>query len=218
MSERAAFLTAILEQPHEDTHRLVFADWLQEQGNENDRQRAEFIRLQIDISKWEDKITSDIRRRAENILQRLSKGAPVKLTAKTPATMLVREHLLLHSPKMVATESNWMKWFMDDLVFTHQFGPNYRRGFVSSLDCLTPESLTVRRDQLCSIFARHPIDNLVILELRAEIEPPGEGYQWQAYYYHGRDEDYCSMNGWETRAEMVGGVLDDLERLQAEFA
>jgi uncharacterized protein (TIGR02996 family) len=39
-----AILQAILDEPDDDTHRLVYADWLEDNG-ENDR--AEFIRLQI---------------------------------------------------------------------------------------------------------------------------------------------------------------------------
>jgi uncharacterized protein (TIGR02996 family) len=41
---RAAFLEAIRAEPDEMAHRLVFADWLDEQGEEA---RAEFIRLQV---------------------------------------------------------------------------------------------------------------------------------------------------------------------------
>ena len=48
MTEREALLRAICENPDDDTPRLVFADWLQENGEE---QRAEFIRVQIEQSK-----------------------------------------------------------------------------------------------------------------------------------------------------------------------
>ena len=41
MSERAAFVSAILDNPADDTVRLVFADWLDEHG---EPERAEFIR------------------------------------------------------------------------------------------------------------------------------------------------------------------------------
>jgi uncharacterized protein (TIGR02996 family) len=41
---RDAFLRAILESPEDDTTRLVFADWLDDNG---ELERAEFIRLQI---------------------------------------------------------------------------------------------------------------------------------------------------------------------------
>jgi uncharacterized protein (TIGR02996 family) len=44
MTLERAFLQAILETPEEDGPRLVFADWLEDQG---DTDRAEFIRLRI---------------------------------------------------------------------------------------------------------------------------------------------------------------------------
>lgn len=44
---RAAFLRAICENPDDDTARLVFADWLDEQG---DADRAAFIRLQVGLA------------------------------------------------------------------------------------------------------------------------------------------------------------------------
>jgi uncharacterized protein (TIGR02996 family) len=42
--EREAFLSAILASPGEDTPRLVFADWLDENGAEEDRAHAALIR------------------------------------------------------------------------------------------------------------------------------------------------------------------------------
>lgn len=41
--EADAFLDAIFDYPDDDTPRLVYADWLQEHGQEN---YAQFIRLQ----------------------------------------------------------------------------------------------------------------------------------------------------------------------------
>lgn len=48
MNEREALLRAVCDNPDDDTPRLVFADWLQENGNESDCARAEFIRAQIE--------------------------------------------------------------------------------------------------------------------------------------------------------------------------
>jgi uncharacterized protein (TIGR02996 family) len=48
MSERAAFISAILDNPDNDTVRLVFADWLEEHG---EAERAEFIRCQIEVAR-----------------------------------------------------------------------------------------------------------------------------------------------------------------------
>jgi uncharacterized protein (TIGR02996 family) len=45
MSDEEALFAAILAHPDEDTPRLVYADWLQEHGDEP---RADFIRLQIE--------------------------------------------------------------------------------------------------------------------------------------------------------------------------
>jgi uncharacterized protein (TIGR02996 family) len=51
MNEREALLRAICDNPDDDTLRLVFADWLQEHGDESDQARAEFIRVQIEADR-----------------------------------------------------------------------------------------------------------------------------------------------------------------------
>lgn len=44
MTERECFLRKILEEPAEDCHRLVYADWLDENGDHDDRRAAGFVR------------------------------------------------------------------------------------------------------------------------------------------------------------------------------
>lgn len=68
MSDRAAFISAILADLAADTPRLVFADWLQEYGEEA---RAEFIRCQIEAAKRprEKRAESDPGKRAAAILK-----------------------------------------------------------------------------------------------------------------------------------------------------
>ena len=51
MSEEAAFLRAICENPDEDTPRLVFADWLDELGGEVNTNWAELIRVQVPLAR-----------------------------------------------------------------------------------------------------------------------------------------------------------------------
>jgi uncharacterized protein (TIGR02996 family) len=48
MKQEKAFLQAIVKNPDDDTSRLVYADWLEEQG---DAARAEFIRVQIELAR-----------------------------------------------------------------------------------------------------------------------------------------------------------------------
>jgi uncharacterized protein (TIGR02996 family) len=48
---RESFLQAIIEAPEDDTPRLVFADWLDDQGDEHSVMQAAFIRAQITRAK-----------------------------------------------------------------------------------------------------------------------------------------------------------------------
>lgn len=54
MTERHAILTAIRENPDDDTPRLVYADWLEEHG---EPERAELVRVQVEIAKtWQPRL------------------------------------------------------------------------------------------------------------------------------------------------------------------
>jgi uncharacterized protein (TIGR02996 family) len=55
-----AFLEAIRAEPDEDAHRLVFADWLDDQGGEDNAARADFIRTQCALARLP---RHDLRRR-----------------------------------------------------------------------------------------------------------------------------------------------------------
>jgi uncharacterized protein (TIGR02996 family) len=57
MTEREAFIAAILAAPDDDLPRLVYADWLEEQG---EVERAEFIRVQCELAKPERCLTPNI--------------------------------------------------------------------------------------------------------------------------------------------------------------
>src|SRR5438309_575800 len=60
-----AFLASILETPDDDVPRLIYADWLDDQG---DTERAEFIRLQIELARL-----SECGLRAEELEKREEK-------------------------------------------------------------------------------------------------------------------------------------------------
>lgn len=50
MTHADAFLQDILAHPDDDAPRLIFADWLEEQGHANSTARAEFIRIQCALA------------------------------------------------------------------------------------------------------------------------------------------------------------------------
>jgi uncharacterized protein (TIGR02996 family) len=67
VADAQAFLDAILDAPDDDAHRLVYADWLDDNG---DAERAEFIRTQIELARGvEDESRRDgLRRRERELL------------------------------------------------------------------------------------------------------------------------------------------------------
>src|SRR5262249_22441200 len=68
MSAQAGFLSDIIEHPDDDTPRLVYADWLEENG---DPDRAEFIRVQIERARLaaDDPRQRALEQREEELLQ-----------------------------------------------------------------------------------------------------------------------------------------------------
>ena len=75
MNHDEAFLQDILERPEEDAPRLVYADWLDDQGRAT---QAELIRVQIELARLPDD-QSDRRAllqgRERYLLARVAKGA-----------------------------------------------------------------------------------------------------------------------------------------------
>jgi uncharacterized protein (TIGR02996 family) len=65
----SAFLQAIRENPDDDTTRLIYADWLDEQGDKANATRAELIRLQVDLHG--DNRPHKVRRKREKQLAEL---------------------------------------------------------------------------------------------------------------------------------------------------
>ncbi len=68
MPTAEAFLEAIIANPDDDAPRLMYADWLEEQG---DAARAEFIRVQIALARMgeEDGRREGLRRRERELLE-----------------------------------------------------------------------------------------------------------------------------------------------------
>lgn len=60
MTDHDALLVAILSHPDEDTPRLIYADWLQENG---DADRGEFIRIDVELARTPPGTEEDERRR-----------------------------------------------------------------------------------------------------------------------------------------------------------
>jgi uncharacterized protein (TIGR02996 family) len=97
----ASLLRAVCVDPSDDFRRLVLADALDDDG---DAARAEFVRVQVELSRINP--GPDEHARASNLLRRYHKGAPIRMRARTPATLLAREAILL--------DECGEKWFRAD--------------------------------------------------------------------------------------------------------
>lgn len=73
MTHEDAFIRAITESPEDDTHRLVYADWLEENGQ---AERARFIRLQCEaaVLPWDDPRRSALYKEIGRLLRRHGRG------------------------------------------------------------------------------------------------------------------------------------------------
>src|SRR5215467_9177428 len=67
MSDHDALLAAILADPADDTARLVYADWLSENGESD---RGEFIRVEIELARTPPHTEDDERRRQTLLTRR----------------------------------------------------------------------------------------------------------------------------------------------------
>ena len=61
MGEEAGFLSAIRQTPADETTRLVYADWLDEQGDPDSKSRAEFIRLEVQMAATPEQSLNRVR-------------------------------------------------------------------------------------------------------------------------------------------------------------
>src|SRR5262245_57432113 len=83
---------AIANEPEEDTPRLAFADWLDEEGGEVNIARAEFIRLQVMLYRTGEETpeTRVARRRASELLERYRAAWGFPVTGQLRSRCVVR--------------------------------------------------------------------------------------------------------------------------------
>ncbi|HEY7311545.1 MAG TPA: TIGR02996 domain-containing protein [Gemmataceae bacterium] len=144
MHSREAFLQAIVEDPDDDTPRLIYADWLEEHG---DVHRAEFIRVQCELARL-----------------------PEDEEARRPA-LLTREWTLLstHAKEWLAElpSLEGIKW--DEVMPTgkRDMVPCFERGFASAV---IAENEKAFEKQAAALFRAAPIKELRINERIEDLE------------------------------------------------
>jgi len=152
MTEREAFIRKICEEPFEDTHRLVFADWLEE--NE-ERTYAEFIRIACGRENPDPHYPGAFYSYGQHrmIDKRLGFFADVmRLLRKAGNAEIGQENFGSYSWNEQSDGSVYME--VKDTRFT------IRKGFVSDA-ALTYEAFMRHHGEL---FAAHPITSVKITD------------------------------------------------------
>jgi uncharacterized protein (TIGR02996 family) len=243
MIGKTAFENQVHADPDDDTVRLVFADWLDENG---DPGRAKFVRLQIECSKTvnpvpEDDATLGLLYDAMDLLDSAeARGVWWPYFVGTSPYFKVRPE----GGDAVCVEYEVQHnsyWQMNKIV-------RFRRGFPDMVFATTQDLVGGNACQWCSgkgyvkvnrrhgngtrrsgcpecrgkgvgrglfdYVAANPIENISVYDcmFRIEVEPPGEDYGWQAYWYPYGHESYSMLvGGNDSRAELFGKIREWLE-------
>jgi uncharacterized protein (TIGR02996 family) len=159
----AGLLRAVLEVPGCDDRRLVYADWLEEQG---DGEYAEFVRVQCALAAMESRhrheCTSAVRRGME------SRGLKTR-----EGELLSRGYWRFPMGTLWSGAAKTLRW-------------DYSRGFIESVSL--PRAAFMEHAH--ALFARHPITAVTLTDCRPrEISdwqrPAGpRQFVWGFYYPH----------------------------------
>jgi uncharacterized protein (TIGR02996 family) len=136
----AAFLAAVCAAPDDDTPRLAFADWLEEQG---ETERAEFIRVQVELASVE----------ADAGLNRMPQRAPGENWNEWQDRYLRRRHSLIQRRYALRRRERELLFSLPGSLWLGDWEPNpdrithgklthigrpcvlVRRGFVHAITC-----------------------------------------------------------------------------------
>lgn len=164
MSDEPALLAAIRANPEEDTPRLVYADFLQERARPGDAERAEFIRVQIELARMEaDTVENCVPRWGE-------------LSARERDLFQTDESYTL---EWFGLPQPWVRIARLQLFSTEPSDYSYavaRRGFIESVTTPAADWLT-HGD---AIRARHPVMR-VRLMTRPIVAGGAGGSYWLPY-------------------------------------
>ncbi|WP_439627516.1 TIGR02996 domain-containing protein [Gemmata sp.] len=234
-----ALLAAVLADPRDDTRRLALADLLDETDQPA---RAAFIRAQVAVARHGD-ANMACERSGRKLSHTGEPGPLFESRCRCRPCGLARSEYRASCRHVTEWErvaiEPYLKEYADAVIasitgrdvrgqwpvmrdqFSSRPRVRFRRGFVDRVT-LTSESF---RTHGAALFARNPVEAFVLpdAELRVEIDPPGDGHDWQAYYFGPPprryvDGGYLGMNVWERREDVVPGVIRELGMDQARAA
>jgi uncharacterized protein (TIGR02996 family) len=196
MNDRLALLSAILAAPDDDLPRLVFADWLDENGTTDaDAARAEFIRLGCK-SKAKSRITSAETKWLDANWRRLLTHTVAARPSEAKPPKMAREG------RFVRVSFRWME---PPLVRAPQLSFEYVRGFA--------RSVCFRQGYAYTRFWRAAVTDEPLAYLRPEQRPAEEGNRMTGWYSRllrstWGDEVYRRCGGYDEESPTGDKVYD----------
>jgi len=180
-------LDSILENPKDNTPRLIYADYLDENG---EPEHAAFIRAQINHKYgW-------VKPRAHQIRKWFRWPFKERIYDTNKGRIGKSANLVFSNQRTEVSQQF--------AIFTVE------RGFVDEIHAYP----NFFYDWGWKVFRKLPVAEIGLIGHReyshVEIDAPGEDYGWQAYYFVPDQVEYHTVNGWETRDEMILGVIADI--------
>lgn len=153
-TEAEAFLQRVRAYPDEDAPRLIYADWLEEQGATGapnwSRKRALFIRVQIALAKLTDESDSD----------ETHVSAKERVEREAARQKLLGHLTVLQADLLSAYGSDWTLPFRG-LATGHRF----RRGFVEEVNVVALQWIRHAPE----LFAAGPVRHVHLLDLGSNL-------------------------------------------------
>jgi len=175
MSDGPALLAAILAQPEDDTPRLVYADWLDEQG---EAERGEFIRVQVAIAAMDEAGEGEIDPNDGHTC--CDDPCPVCASVERYTGLRRRKQELFENGRTY-------KWGFPKAIhctpfadtFAKGLGPETaiglsRRGFVSEVRC----TLAAWVAHGPAIVRAHPVERVVLSDRESTIRGTDRTHMW----------------------------------------
>ena len=157
MSIEAAFLAAIRADPDDDAPRLIYSDWLDQQGR---AEQAEFIRVQCELAQLESILVAHCKVLVAD--QSIDPGRPDGHE---------NERIALRRRERALLECGWVAWHTMELhggtifcenLYPHKPTPTphftFRRGFVHAITCTAADWLT----HADAILAAQPVEEVTL--------------------------------------------------------
>lgn len=169
MTEEESLMATIIEYPDDDTPRLVFADWLQENGEYD---RAEFIRIQCELAKGFD------HKRIRQLQIR---------ELKLSRSLDLRNRIVLPVLNNSFNFPNYPEHIRGSLRYATLNDITYWRGFVENLRCTQEDWILVGK----KIIKQLPLRRVFISYKEPDFS--GNYYWWSsrgAAYRTPSDIDY----------------------------